>query len=114
MRVVVNQLLQGVVRVVVVVVMLRTSVVGMGLFDTSFRDLLMRTVTFPLVLEEKRRCRRRRGLVVLNYVLLVDNGFVMAFLARVRRREDTYGNRDASVKVQGASLSDSPKLLVFS
>ncbi|TGZ78300.1 hypothetical protein EX30DRAFT_162670 [Ascodesmis nigricans] len=80
----------------------------------DFRDLLMRTVTFPLVLEEKRRCRRRRGLVVLNYVLLVDNGFVMAFLARVRRREDTYGNRDASVKVQGASLSDSPKLLVFS
>lgn len=110
--VVVDQALQGVVGMVVMMLLLRTTVIGMGLRNVSFRDVLlllvlMRAVTFPLVLEEKS-CRRRRGLVVLNGMLLVDYGFVMAFLMRVRRREDTYGNRDASVKVQDASLSDSP------
>jgi len=67
-------------------------------------------VTFPLVLEEKRL---GRGLdSVLRECLLVNFGMMTVLLVRVRRREDTYGDRDAGVKVQGASLSDSPGFLV--
>jgi len=71
-------------------------------------------VFFPLVVEEKRLVRMLDGGGFLVKVLLADYSglLVDAFLVRVGRREDTYGDRDASVKVQDASLSESPELLV--
>ena len=61
------------------------------------------SVTFPSVLRE--RCGRgRRGFMMFRELLV---SFVfMVFLVGVGRREDTYGDRDSSFKVQDASLSD--------
>lgn len=70
--------------------------------------VVMNSVTFPLVLVVRRGGRRRRLGVVLRNRFFADG--CVAFLVRVGRGEDTYGNRDAGFKVQVASLSDSPKI----